>query len=465
MNLEEPLKQLSSDLLNLLANGQAFSDVTFTVEGRPVYAHKCVLAARSQFFRMIFCSSEASQDIPGRPPIPVGIVGYDVFMLMLQFLYSGQLSLVPPHPTGCKEGACWHVYCRSAVDFALEALHAAQVFSIEQLSILVQRELAGIAEKASIEDVMRILAAARKQDLLHLWSVCSKLVAKSGLSSEVLRKHLPGEVVAEVEAIRQKCGYGFEAHSSDALDDQRTRRMQKALDSSDVELVRLMVMGEGLDLDKTLAIHYAVANCSRKVVKNLLELGAANVNMPGPDGRTPLHIAGELADPEMIAVLLDHHADPHSTTPTGATALNILQNLASEALAVGALTGVTADHNKLRLCLDLLESAAAVPASCSRDEDDSSSSMLTEQQQQRERRLPMMIGQPVSTPSSTQQSDPPTILMHQNYYPVISAKGHSPTWSEQEEVIDPMPRLLPLTQDACADDYGRGEQWSYDLIT
>jgi hypothetical protein len=48
---EQPLKSLSQDFLSLLLNGQSFSDVSFAVEGRHVYAHKCVLAARSPFFQ------------------------------------------------------------------------------------------------------------------------------------------------------------------------------------------------------------------------------------------------------------------------------------------------------------------------------------------------------------------------------------------------------------------------------
>lgn len=117
---------------------------------------------------------------------------------------------------------------------------------------------------------MRILIAARKQDGPHLWTLCSKLVAKSGLSSEILQKHLPAEVVAEIESIRQKTGYGYDASiSSNGITEQRTKRMQKALDSSDVELVKMMVMGEGLNLDKALALHYAVSNCSRYVKTRL----------------------------------------------------------------------------------------------------------------------------------------------------------------------------------------------------
>ena len=158
MSLEDSLRSLSLDYLNLLINGQAFSDVTFSVEGRLVHAHRCILAARSLFFRKFFCGPEpppSSLDPPGprvspgsvapgaraSGVIPVNSVGYEVFLLMLQFLYSGQVSIVPqkhePRPN-CGERGCWHTHCSSAVDLALDTLAAARYFGVEQLALLTQ---------------------------------------------------------------------------------------------------------------------------------------------------------------------------------------------------------------------------------------------------------------------------------------------------------------------------------------
>lgn len=422
--MEDSLKSLSLDYLNLLINGQAFSDVTFSVEGRLVHAHRCILAARSLFFRKFFCSPDPPpglqllhQDLhhPGpRSPsgasassprgcaspgaataagagasvvIPVNSVGYEVFLLLLQFLYSGQVSIVPqkhePRPN-CSERGCWHTHCTAAVDLALDTLAAACSFGVEQLALLTQKQLASMVEKASIEDVMKVLMASRKQDMHQLWTTCSHLVAKSGLPPEVLAKHLPIDVVAKIEELRLKTSLArrssFMAHhphhpldiaapgagpsSAAELEDHhhKIRRMRRALDSSDVELVKLMVMGEGLNLDDALALHYAVENCSREVVKALLELGAADVNCPaGPAGKTPLHIAAEMVCPDMVAVLLDHHADPNIRTVDGVTPLDILRTLTSDFLFKGAVPGLThIEPNKLRLCLELVQSAALV---------------------------------------------------------------------------------------------------------
>ncbi|CAK9319584.1 unnamed protein product [Citrullus colocynthis] len=391
MSFEESLRSVSLDYLNLLINGQAFSDVTFSVEGRLVHAHRCILAARSLFFRKFFCGSSDSTSSSGgsnsrgvanAPPpqgvIPVNSVGYEVFLLLLQFLYSGQVSILPqkhePRPN-CGERGCWHTHCSSAVDLALETLAAARSFGVEQLALLTQKQLVSMVEKASIEDVMKVLIASRKQDMHQLWTTCSHLVAKSGLPTEVLAKHIPLDVVAKIEELRLKSSlarrsslmphhhhHHLQLSAAADLEEQKIRRMRRALDSSDVELVKLMVMGEGLNLDEALALHYAVENCTREVVKALLELGAADVNYPaGPAGKTPLHIASEMVSADMVAVLLDHHADPTIRTVNGVTPLDILRTLTSDFLFKGAVPGMThIEPNKLRLCLELVQSAALV---------------------------------------------------------------------------------------------------------
>ncbi|VAI15684.1 unnamed protein product [Triticum turgidum subsp. durum] len=417
MSSEDSLKSLSLDYLNLLINGQAFSDVAFSVEGRLVHAHRCVLAARSLFFRKLFCGLDPSHQPPPPPlnwpnagggsgggggggsrggsggapatpelVIPVSSIRYEVLVLVLQFLYSGQASVAAPKSgplPGCGARGCWHTRCGAAVDLALDTLAAARSFGVEQLALLVQvgKQLESMVKEASVDDVMKVLMASRKFEMQELWATCSHLVARSGLSADLLAKHLPIDVVAKIEEIRAKsplAGGGasaprspFLTHhylpinngpSSAADRDHKIRRMRRALDAADIELVKLMVMGEGLDLDDALAVHYAVQHCNRDVVKALLELGAADVNSrAGPTGKTPLHLAAEMVSPDMVSVLLDHHADPNARTLDGVTPLDVLRGLTSEFLFKGAVPGLThIEPNKLRLCLELVQSAVMV---------------------------------------------------------------------------------------------------------
>ncbi|XP_062197128.1 BTB/POZ domain and ankyrin repeat-containing protein NH5.2 [Phragmites australis] len=392
MSSEDSLKSLSLDYLNLLINGQAFSDVAFSVEGRLVHAHRCVLAARSLFFRKLFCGLDPNHQPPPPPlssgaraapelVIPVSSIRYEVLVLVLQFLYSGQASVAAPKSgplPGCGARGCWHTRCGAAVDLALDTLAAARSFGVEQLALLVQKQLESMVKEASVDDVMKVLMASRKFEMQELWATCSHLVARSGLSADLLAKHLPIDVVAKIEEIRSKSPVAaastprspflthhylpINAPSSAADRDHKIRRMRRALDAADIELVKLMVMGEGLDLDDALAVHYAVQNCNRDIVKALLELGAADVNShAGPTGKTPLHLAAEMVSPDMVSVLLDHHADPNARTLDGVSPLDVLRSLTSEFLFKGAVPGLThIEPNKLRLCLELVQSAVMV---------------------------------------------------------------------------------------------------------
>ena len=68
-----------------------------------------------------------------------------------------------------------------------------------------------MAKEASVDDVMKVLMASRKFEMQELWATCSHLVARSGLSADLLAKHLPIDVVAKIEEIRAKSPGGAAA--------------------------------------------------------------------------------------------------------------------------------------------------------------------------------------------------------------------------------------------------------------
>uniref|UniRef100_A0A8C6ZYE8 BTB domain containing 19 n=1 Tax=Nothoprocta perdicaria TaxID=30464 RepID=A0A8C6ZYE8_NOTPE len=81
-----------SAALRSLLNNPQFSDVTFVVgrERREVFAHRCVLACRCQAFRGML--SAAGGPAP-RAPLVLGNVQPDVFLAVIEFLYTNCVTL------------------------------------------------------------------------------------------------------------------------------------------------------------------------------------------------------------------------------------------------------------------------------------------------------------------------------------------------------------------------------------
>eukprot|EP00698_Gefionella_okellyi_P005246 TRINITY_DN14785_c0_g1_i1.p1 TRINITY_DN14785_c0_g1~~TRINITY_DN14785_c0_g1_i1.p1 ORF type:complete len:189 (+),score=23.07 TRINITY_DN14785_c0_g1_i1:42-569(+) len=82
-----PRAQLVDDFA-LLLRSDLFSDVAFIVEGQRIPGHKCVLAARSPFFRDLFVEQSGTE-------IKIEGVRGQIFNAILQYLYTARLDLDP----------------------------------------------------------------------------------------------------------------------------------------------------------------------------------------------------------------------------------------------------------------------------------------------------------------------------------------------------------------------------------
>ncbi|CAN7948390.1 unnamed protein product, partial [Ixodes pacificus] len=65
-------------------------DITFRVGGEEVRAHRCILAARSEFFRDSFRTKWRGHNVV---PVTHHLVDASVFRIMLQYLYTGRLEM------------------------------------------------------------------------------------------------------------------------------------------------------------------------------------------------------------------------------------------------------------------------------------------------------------------------------------------------------------------------------------
>ncbi|KAK0590336.1 hypothetical protein LWI29_025531 [Acer saccharum] len=371
-NLENlSLNKLSSSLEKLLIDADYdYTDSEIVVEGSPVGVHRCVLASRSQFFHELFKRGSGGSAKEGKAKylmtelVPYGKVGYEAFNDFLNYLYTGKLKPSPPEVSTCVDEACVHDACRPAINYAVELMYASATFQMKELVLLSQRRLLNFVEKAFVEDVIPILMAAFHCQLNQLLSDCIQRIARSDLENACLETELPHEVYSEIKSLRSKSlqesegnvGGMSEGNLAEVipLHEKRIRRIHKALDSDDIELLKLLLKESNVTLDDAFALHYATAYCDPKVVKELLSLDLSDLNLRNTRGHTVLHVAARRKEPSILVALLTKGVCASETTSDGQTAVAICRRLTrpkdyNENIKQGQ------ESNKDKMCIDVLE--------------------------------------------------------------------------------------------------------------
>ncbi|RDX74200.1 Regulatory protein NPR3, partial [Mucuna pruriens] len=386
-----------------------YCNAEILVEDIPVGIHCSILALRSPFFHEFFKKGTDGSGKEGKPRylmsdlVPYGTVGYEAFQVFLYYLYTGRLKDSPTEVTTCVDETCIHDACRPAIDFALELMYASATFQIEELVLLfqasqsvyitshpillsllvvcfslvtekrqlllllnksnvcissmMQRHLLNFVEKALVEDVVPILLAAFNCKLDQLLSRCIQRVARSDFDNISMEKELPLEVVTEIKALRLQSQPESTPNAMEVelLNEKRKKRIHEALDSDDVELLKLLLNeSSSVTLDDAFALHYACAYSDSKVIQEVLNLGLADILLRNSRGYTVLHVAARRMDPSILVALLKKGACASDTTPDGQTGLAICQRLTRRKDYHEKMVQCK-ESNKDRLCVDILE--------------------------------------------------------------------------------------------------------------
>ncbi|XP_061956642.1 BTB/POZ domain and ankyrin repeat-containing protein NPR1-like [Populus nigra] len=357
------LNKLSSSLEQLLIESTCeYSDADIVVEGIAVGVHRCILASRSKFFHELFRREKGSLEKDGKPKycmselLPYGNVGYEAFLIFLSYLYTGKLKPSPMEVSTCVDNVCAHDACRPAITFAVELMYASSIFQVPELVSLFQRRLLNFVRKALAEDVIPILVVAFHCQSSQLIAQCVDRIAVSNLDNISIEKELPHEVADKIKQLRLKPISEDEnnTEAGDPLREKRIKRIHMALDSDDVELVKLLLTESDISLDDANALHYCASYCDLKVMSEVLSLGLANVNLRNSRGYTVLHIAAMRKEPSVIVSLLAKGASALDLTSDGQSAVSICRRL-TRPKDYHAKTEQGQEANKDRLCIDILE--------------------------------------------------------------------------------------------------------------
>jgi N-acetylneuraminic acid mutarotase len=126
-----------------LVNNEMFSDIRFRVDERTIHAHRCILYCRSEYFRKMF---DAGMREAVENEISVPGVGYDVFLSVMEYLYTGRVTI--------KEGRVAVNLLQASDMFGLEGLRAQCVEKVE--SAITVDNAAFICEVADTHNAQQL---------------------------------------------------------------------------------------------------------------------------------------------------------------------------------------------------------------------------------------------------------------------------------------------------------------------
>ncbi|KAL3615327.1 hypothetical protein CASFOL_040988 [Castilleja foliolosa] len=365
------LSKLCSNLENLvICSEYDYSDAEIEVEGITFGVYRGILAARSPFFHEVFknrknVEGSTNEEERTKPRyilselVPHGRVGYEPFLVVLNYLYTGRIKAPSVEVSTCVDESCSHDACVPAISFAVEMMYASATFQIKELVMVVERRLLNFVDKIFVEEIIPILHVAYHFKLNRLVAHCVQTIARIDVDDVIIENCLPPKLVACIRSVRAKSNYEEINDSSQVrlmkyLNGKTMTRINRSLDSKDVELVKLLLDESKLSLDDTFALHYSAAFCCPKTFDEVCGLGKANINLRSPRGYTVLHIAAVRKDPLIVLRVLEHGACVFDLTWDGRTALTIRRRMTrpkdfNEEIRHGKET------NMDRLCIEVLE--------------------------------------------------------------------------------------------------------------
>jgi hypothetical protein len=182
-----PPPALVSDLRRLINNVE-LADVRFAVEDKEVFAHRSILAVRSEYFRVMLSTggmresilnSEPGGGIPGSSGAPIELrdVSYNVFVKVLEFLYTDTVKDV-------------------SLETAIHLMIASEQFMLDRLKALCE-DL--IRRDINVDTVIGILVASHRHNATGLKDIALEYILKK-LSDPVVMTGL-SELKAEPDLL------------------------------------------------------------------------------------------------------------------------------------------------------------------------------------------------------------------------------------------------------------------------
>jgi len=145
-------EELSSDLKKLHGN-EKFSDISLTVEGKSIAAHKTIICCRCSPMAAMFTNTHFPES--SMRSVPVHDVSFDIFRDMMEFIYTGQ--------------------CNISGENAAELLVVANFYQLQRLKEMCEKAIeSGVDEQNRVQ----LLQFSNLYQAMQLEELCAHGIVK-----------------------------------------------------------------------------------------------------------------------------------------------------------------------------------------------------------------------------------------------------------------------------------------------
>jgi len=151
-----PPSSLVNDFRRLM-NDSNTSDVCFLIEDREIYAHRAVLAIRSQYFQAMLFNGHMCESSNSNLPIEIPDISHEAFMKVLEFLYTDSVSDVSP-------------------ELGIHVMIASELFMLDRLKAVCEDN---IRSEINLENATHILLASHQHNAPGLKEIALEFILRN----------------------------------------------------------------------------------------------------------------------------------------------------------------------------------------------------------------------------------------------------------------------------------------------
>lgn len=193
-------------------NNSLWSDIEFTIEGKPLKAHKAIICERSEYFQAMLKGGLKESE---EKSITILDADYETFSMLIKYLYTNRIDY------------------ETIGDYIASVFILSSIYSIKSLNEQLQ---AVMTYNLTVENVVSLLLLAIQHDADKLKRACLKFISKNASSldyADDLSRELISEALNNYKTEKEALALQRE---KERLEEEEILRIEKELDEKESSL-------------------------------------------------------------------------------------------------------------------------------------------------------------------------------------------------------------------------------------